>query len=118
MAYDPNNIFARILRGEIPSTKIYEDEHVIALHDLHPQRKVHALVIVKGAYTDIADFGARATEAEIVGLNRAIPRVAALLGIDQSGYRVISNMPGHGGQEIPHLHYHLLGGEPVGKLVE
>lgn len=118
MTYDNNNVFAKILRGEIPSRKIYEDAHVIAFHDLHPRAPVHALVIPRGAYRDMDDFSARASDAEMAGLTRAIGQVARDAGIDKTGYRVISNCGADGGQEVPHLHFHVLGGRPVGRMVE
>lgn len=116
-AYDPQNIFARILRGEIPCNKVYEDDHVLAFHDIAPQRKVHIVLIPKGAYRDLSAFGTDADDAAIVALMRAVPKVAEMAGIAASGYRVISNCGEHSGQEVPHLHLHLLGGEPVGALV-
>lgn len=117
MAYDTNNIFAKILRGEIPCKKVYEDESVLAFHDIHPKRKVHVMIIPKGSYTDISDFGDAAKEEELIALMRAVPKVAEAVGVKNSGYRIISNCGVHSGQEVPHLHLHLLGGEPVGPLV-
>lgn len=118
MAYDDNNIFAKILRGEIPCQKVHEDAHVIAFRDINPRKPVHILVIPRGTYTDMDDFSARATDAEMAALTRAIGQVARDAGIDKSGYRVISNCGAHGGQEVPHLHFHVLGGAPVGRMVE
>ena len=117
MAYDSNNIFAKLLRGEIPSDKLYEDDHVLAFRDIRPQAKIHALVIPKGAYVSAQDFAEQASEAEIVALNRAIGTVARKLGVADSGYRVIANTGGHGHQEVPHYHLHILGGQPMGKMV-
>lgn len=117
MSYDVNNIFAKILRGEIPAQKIYEDDHVLALRDIHPQRAVHVLIVPKGAFTDILSFAEGASDAEIVALIRAVPKVAAALGVNEKGFRLIANTKEHGGQEVPHLHLHLLGGEPVGRMV-
>jgi len=121
MEYDKNNIFAKILRGEIPCKKIYEDEFVFAFHDINPQKKVHALVIPKGAYIDIDDFSSRASETEICELIKGISLVAKKLGISLSdngkGYRSLVNIGENGGQEVPHLHFHLFGGEKVGKMV-
>lgn len=117
MAYDPNNIFARILRGEIPNNTVYEDEHVLAFKDIRPQAKVHVLVIPKGAYVSAQDFGERASAAEIAAISRAIAKIAADLGIAESGYRLIANSGGHGHQEVPHYHVHILGGQPMGKMV-
>jgi diadenosine tetraphosphate (Ap4A) HIT family hydrolase len=117
MTYDTNNIFAKILRGEIPSNKIYEDDKVVAFHDIHPRKKVHVLILPKGPYADIQSFGEDADDEDIVALFRAVPKIATQLGIDKSGYRVITNCRTHGGQEVPHLHLHLLGGEAVGHMV-
>ena len=121
MSYDSNNIFAKILKGEIPCKKIYEDEFVLSFHDINPQKKIHALVIPKGKYIDFDDFACNASTNEIVGVLRGINIVAKKLGISTDigkGYRVLSNINEHGGQEVPHLHFHLFGGEKVGKMVE
>jgi len=121
MSYDENNIFAKILRGEIPSNKIYEDEFVLSFHDINPQKKIHALVISKGRYTNLDDFSLNASPEEIVGLLKGINKVARKLGISTEtgkGYRTLANISDHGGQEVPHLHFHLFGGENVGKMVE
>ena len=121
MAYDDNNIFAKILRGEIPYNKIYEDDFVLSFHDINPQKKIHALVIPKGKYIDLDDFNAKASDKEIVGLMKGISIVAKKLGMSLDtgkGYRTLSNLNEHGGQEVPHLHFHLFGGEKVGKMVE
>ena len=115
-----NNIFAKILRGEVPCEKIYEDEYVLSFYDVNPQRKIHALVIPKGNYIDLDDFNAKATDKEIVGYFKGISKVAKKLGISVDigkGYRTISNLSDHGGQEVPHLHFHLLGGEKVGRML-
>ena len=120
MSYDDNNIFAKILRGEIPCQMIYEDDYVISFHDINPQKKIHALVIPKGKYIDLDDFNAKASDKEIVELMKGISIVAKKLGIsvDQSkGYRVLTNLSENGGQEVPHLHFHLFGGEKVGRMV-
>jgi histidine triad (HIT) family protein len=117
MTYDPNNVFAKILRGEIPCNKLYEDEHVLAFKDIRPQAKVHVLVIPKGAYVSAQDFGAKASPAEITALNRAIAKLAAELGIAETGYRLIANSGAHGHQEVAHYHVHILGGQPMGKMV-
>lgn len=117
MAYDENNIFAKILRGEIPCTKLYEDAHVLAFPDINPQRKIHIMVIPKGAYTDMGDFGANASDAELIAFNRAISKICDEQGLSQAGFRAIANTGKHGGQEVPHYHVHLLGGEPVGPLL-
>ena len=121
MKYDIDNIFAKILRGEIPCKKIYEDDYVLSFHDINPQKKIHALVIPKGQYVDLDDFTEKASSQEIVGLLKGIHRVAKELGISVDtgkGYRVLANINEHGGQEVPHLHFHLFGGEKVGKMVE
>ena len=121
MKYDDANIFAKILRGEIPCKKIYEDDYVLSFYDINPQKKIHALVIPKGKYIDLDDFNAKASDKEIVGLMKGISIVAKKLGISLDtgkGYRTLSNLNEHGGQEVPHLHFHLFGGEKVGKMVE
>ena len=121
MSYDDNNIFAKILRGEIPCKKIYEDEYVLSFHDINPQKKIHALVIPKGKYIDLDDFSQKASAEEIVGLLKGINLVAKKLGMPVDigkGYRALANISEHGGQEVPHLHFHLFGGEKVGKMVE
>ena len=121
MSYDENNIFAKILRDEIPCKKIYEDDFVLSFHDINPQRKVHALVIPKGQYIDLEDFSSNASPEEMVGLLKGINIVAKKLGISVGtgkGYRALTNISEDGGQEVPHLHFHLFGGERVGKMVE
>ena len=121
MSYDNNNIFAKILRGEIPCKKIYEDDYVLSFYDINPQKKIHALVIPKGKYIDLDDFNAKASDKEIVGLMKGISIVAKKLDMSLNtgkGYRTLSNLNEHGGQEVPHLHFHLFGGEKVGKMVE
>jgi diadenosine tetraphosphate (Ap4A) HIT family hydrolase len=117
MGYDSNNVFAKILRGEIPCSKVYEDEHVLAFKDIRPQAKVHALVIPKGAYVSAQDFGEQASDKEIAAVQRAIAKVAKDLGVDKTGYRVIANSGAHSHQEVPHYHVHILGGQPMGKMV-
>tara|TARA_Y100001970_G_C13766478_1_gene618379 strand:+ start:287 stop:652 length:366 start_codon:yes stop_codon:yes gene_type:complete len=121
MKYDDNNIFAKILRGEIPCNKIYEDKFVLSFYDISPQKKIHALVIPKGKYVDLDDFSSNATPEEMVGMFKGITIVAKKLGIsvdNGKGYRALANISEHGGQEVPHLHFHLFGGEKVGKMVE
>lgn len=121
MAYDDKNIFAKILRKEIPCSKIYEDKFVLSFYDIDPKKKIHALIIPKGKYTDLDDFCLNATPEEMVGLLKGINVVAEKLGISTirgKGYRAIANISDHGGQEVPHLHFHLFGGERVGKMVE
>ena len=117
MNYDKKNIFAKILRGEIPCKKIYENDHVLAFHDVNPQKKIHALLIPKGEYSNLDDFNNKASDKEIVELNKAITHVSNLLGAKDEGYRVLANVGMNGGQEVPHLHFHLFGGEKVGKMV-
>ena len=121
MAYDKNNIFAKILRGEIPCKKIYEDEFVLAFHDINPQKKVHALVVPKGEYVDLDDFSSKASKNEITGLIKGISIVAKKIGVSEEvkggGYRSLVNIGENGEQEVPHLHFHILGGEKVGKMV-
>ena len=121
MTYDDNNIFAKILRGEIPCKKIYEDEFILSFHDINPQKKIHALVIPKGKYINLDDFSQNASPEEMVGLLKGINIVTKKLGISVDGgkgYRALTNISEHGGQEVPHLHLHLFGGEKVGKMVE
>ena len=121
MTYDKNNIFAKILRGEIPCKKIYEDKYVLAFYDIKPQKKVHALVIPKGEYVNLDDFSSTASEKEIVGLIKGIGNAAKKLGVSEvvkgKGYRSLVNVGENGGQEVPHLHFHIFGGEKVGKMV-
>ena len=121
MSYDKNNIFAKILRKEIPCKKIFENDHVLSFHDINPQKKIHALIIPKGEYIDLDDFNNRASDQEIVELSKAITEVSKILGISTDtgkGYRALTNLSEDGGQEVPHLHFHLFGGEKVGKMVE
>ncbi len=115
--YDDNNIFARILRGEIPSRRVWEDEWAVAFHDINPQAPVHVLVIPRGRYVSLADFSANASEAEVAGFWRAVGRVARDLGLEEPGYRVLANMGPHSGQEVPHFHVHLFGGGPLGPML-
>ena len=121
MSYDKNNIFAKILRGEIPCKKIYENEYVLAFYDINPQKKVHALVISKGEYVDLDDFSLKASKEEISGLIKGISIVAKTIGVSEEvkggGYRSLVNVGENGGQEVPHLHFHIFGGEKVGKMV-
>ena len=121
MIYDDNNIFAKILREEIPCNKIYEDDFILSFYDINPQKKIHALVIPKGKYVDLDDFSLNASSEEIVGLIKGINIVAKKLGISTEvgkGYRALANVSDDGGQEVPHLHFHVFGGEKVGKMVE
>jgi diadenosine tetraphosphate (Ap4A) HIT family hydrolase len=115
--YDDQNVFAKILRGEIPSRKVYEDEWVYAFHDIHPQAPVHVLVIPRGKYVSLADFSTKAGEAEIAGFFRAVGRIAKQLELEQPGYRVIANVGPDSGQEVPHFHVHICGGRALGRMI-
>ena len=115
--YDDTNIFARILRGEIPSKRVYEDDWAIAFHDINPQAPVHVLVIPRGAYRSWADFSAKASDAEIAGFVRAIGTVARDLGLEAPGYRLLANAGINAHQEVPHLHVHLFGGRALGPML-
>ena len=120
MSYDDNNIFAKILRKEIPCKKIYEDDFVLSFYDINPQKKIHALVIPKGKYVDLDDFSQNASPKEIVGFLKGINLVAKKLGISVDtgkGYRALANISEDGGQEVTHFHFHIFGGEKVGKMV-
>ena len=120
MSYDNNNIFAKILKGEIPCKKIFENDFVLSFHDINPQKKVHALVIPKGKYVNLDDFSQNASQDEMVGLLKGINIVAKKLNISADtgkGYRALANISEDGGQEVPHLHFHLFGGEKIGKMV-
>lgn len=117
MAYDPDNIFAKILRGEIPNNTVHEDEHALAFRDIHPVRPVHVLVIPRGAYVDAGDFATRATADEIAGFWRAVALAAEKAGVVGGGYRLIANTGANGGQEVPHFHVHIVGGGRVGPMV-
>ncbi|HEY8603480.1 histidine triad nucleotide-binding protein [Tsuneonella suprasediminis] len=117
LPYDDDNIFAKILRGEIPSTKIYEDEWAYAFPDINPQAKLHILVIPKGKYVSWDDFSARASAEEIAGFVRAVGHIAREHGLVEPGYRLLANVGAHGGQEVPHLHVHLFGGQPLGRMI-
>lgn len=117
MAYDDGNIFARILRGEIPCTRLYEDEYALAFPDIRPQAPVHILVIPKGAYVCAADFHAAAGAAEMVGFYRAVAHVAKQAGVEETGYRLIANIGPDSHQEVPHFHVHILGGRPLGRML-
>ncbi|HYZ63841.1 MAG TPA: histidine triad nucleotide-binding protein [Acetobacteraceae bacterium] len=115
--YDDNNVFARILRGEIPSRRVYEDEWAVAFHDINPQSPVHVLVIPRGKYVAMPDFMANASDQEIAGFFRAVATVARELGLEEAGYRMLANMGVNSGQEVPHLHVHLFGGGPLGPML-
>ena len=115
--YDGSNIFARILRGELPSNKLYEDEHVLAFHDINPLAPTHILVIPKGAYVSWDDFSAKASEAEIAAFVRAVGKIARDAGLLESGYRLLANAGVNAGQEVPHLHVHIFAGRPLGPML-
>ncbi|MBM3506650.1 MAG: HIT domain-containing protein [Alphaproteobacteria bacterium] len=117
MPYDDNNVFAKILRGEIPSKKVHESEHALAFHDIRPAKPVHVLVIPKGKYVDFTDFTARASAAEQTGFYKAVAAAAKAAGVVDAGYRLIANTGMNGGQEVPHFHIHILGGGSVGPMV-
>jgi diadenosine tetraphosphate (Ap4A) HIT family hydrolase len=117
LPYDDSNIFARILRGELPAKTIMESEHSLAFHDINPLSPIHVLVIPKGAYVSWDDFAAKASDAEIADFTRTIGKVAASVGADAQGYRVLSNVGKRGGQEVPHLHVHIFGGAPLGPML-
>jgi histidine triad (HIT) family protein len=116
-AYDDANIFAKILRGEIPCRKVFENEFAVAFHDISPQAPVHVLIIPKGKYVSFADFSATAPDAEIAGFMRAVGTVAKQLDLEAPGYRLLANMGEHSGQEVPHFHVHLFGGRPLGRML-
>ncbi len=118
MAYDDSNIFALILRGEIPCDKVFEDDHVLAFRDIKPQTAVHILVIPRGAYVSMDDFSAEASDAEIVALNRAVGKIARDEGLVETGYRTLVNNGASAGQEVPHLHIHIFGGQPLGRMIK
>jgi len=115
--YDDSNIFARILRGELPCTKVYEDEHVLAFHDINPLAPTHILVIPKGSYVSWDDFSDRASDAEIAAFTRAVGKIARDAGLVEPGYRVLANVGSNSGQEVPHLHAHIFGGRPLGPML-
>ena len=117
LPYDAQNIFAKILRGEIPNRTVYHDEWALAFHDINPQAPVHVLVIPKGAYVSWDDFSARASAEEIAGYVRAVGRVAREAGLVEPGYRLLANIGVNGHQEVPHLHVHLFGGRPLGPML-
>ena len=117
LPYDETNIFARILRGEIPAKRVYEDEHALAFEDIAPQAPTHILVIPKGAYVSWDDFSARASEAEIAGFVRAVGAVSRAAGLVAPGYRLLANSGPDAGQEVAHLHVHIFAGRPLGPML-
>ena len=116
-SYDDGNVFAKILRGEIPCKKIYEDEWALAFHDIHPQTPVHVLVIPKGPYRSFSEFSAQGSDAELAGFVRAIDQVTRMLGVEDRGYRLLTNTGEDAGQEVPHFHVHIFGGKPLGRII-
>jgi len=110
-AYDDHNIFARLLRGEVPSRRVFEDDYAVAFHDIAPQAPIHVLVVPRGRYVSMADFTAHGSDAEIAGFFRAVGLIARELGLEAPGYRMLANIGEDGGQEVPHLHIHLFGGQ-------
>jgi diadenosine tetraphosphate (Ap4A) HIT family hydrolase len=117
MAYDANNVFARILRGELPCQKVYEDDHVLAFRDIRPQAPVHILVIPKGAYVSLDDFAAQGKEAELAAVLRAAGKIAREQGLGDTGYRILANTGRDGHQEVPHFHLHIFGGRDLGRML-
>lgn len=115
--YDENNIFARILRGEIPSKRVFEDEHALAFHDINPLAPTHILVIPKGPFVSWDDFSCRGSDAEIAGFVRAVGKVAREAGVVEDGYRLLANTGLNSGQEVPHLHVHIFAGRPLGPML-
>jgi diadenosine tetraphosphate (Ap4A) HIT family hydrolase len=115
--YDERNVFARVLRGELPSKKVYEDEHVLAFHDINPLAPTHLLVIPKGRYVSWDDFSAKASDAEIAAFVRAVGKIARDAGLVAEGYRLLANTGSNSGQEVPHLHVHIFGGRPLGPML-
>ncbi|MBD59920.1 MAG: histidine triad nucleotide-binding protein [Citromicrobium sp.] len=116
-AYDDDNVFAKILRGEIPSTRVYEDEWAIAFEDINPQAEIHTLVVPKGKYVSWDDFSREAPDEEIAGFVRAVGKVARAKGLVEPGYRLLANVGADGGQEVPHLHIHIFGGQKLGRMI-
>ncbi len=118
MAYDPNNIFAKILRGEIPNSTVYEDDHVLAFRDINPQTPTHVLAIPKGAYVSLDDFAEQASDAEIAALFRAVANIARDHGATGPGYRIVINNGAAANQEVEHLHVHIFAGKPLGRMIK
>ncbi len=118
MSYDDTNIFAKIIRGEIPCDKVYEDDYVLAFRDINPQTPTHILVVPKGAYVSFADFSQKASAEEIAAFVRATGRVASEAGLDAPGYRILANHGADAHQEVPHFHLHLFGGKDLGRMIK
>lgn len=117
MAYDPNNIFARILRGDLPSERVFEDDHILAIKDINPKAPIHVLVMPKGPYTSLLDFSIRASNDEIAHFFQTVAKIAELAGLQVKGFRLVANTGADGGQEVPHFHVHLMGGKHLGPMV-
>ena len=117
LSYDPNNVFARILRGELPCRKAYEDEHVLAFHDINPQAPTHIVVIPKGQYISVDDFAQKASDTELAAFIRAIGHIARQEGVSEGGYRMLANHGAAAHQEVPHFHLHLFGGRDLGPML-
>lgn len=117
MAYDRDNVFAKILRGEIPCQRVYEDDYALAFHDINPLAPVHVLVIPKGEYVSMDDFAGTASTEALAGFFKAVATVARELGLTESGYRFLANTGAHGRQEVPHFHVHVFGGAPLGRML-
>lgn len=117
MSYDPQNIFAKIIRGEIPCDRVFENDHALAFNDIRPQAPVHVLIIPKGEYESSSDFAEKASPEEIAGFMRAVHGVAEKAGVLDSGYRLIANAGEDGRQEVPHFHVHLIGGRRLGAML-
>ena len=117
MTYDLNNIFAKILRGELPCKKVYEDDYILAFHDINPQAPIHILILPKGSYVSMDDFTMNASDSEICALWRGIGKIARSLGVVEDGYRLLANHGKNAHQEVPHLHIHLFAGKPLGPML-
>lgn len=117
MAYDQNNVFAKILRGELPTERVYEDDQILAIKDINPKAPTHVLVLPKGSYTSLLDFSIRATNDEIAYFFQTVAKIAELARLQDAGFRLVANTGAHGGQEVPHFHVHLIGGKQLGAMV-
>jgi len=118
MAYDRDNVFAKILRGEIPCQRVYEDDYALAFHDINPLAPVHVLVVPKGEYVSMDDFSSQASADQVAGFFRAVGATARTLGLPRDGYRFLANTGAHGRQEVPHFHVHVFGGAPLGRMLQ
>jgi diadenosine tetraphosphate (Ap4A) HIT family hydrolase len=117
MAYDPTNVFAKILRGELPSERVYEDDQILAIKDIQPKAPTHVLVLPKGPYTSLLDFSIRASNDEIAYFFQTVAKIAELAGLQDKGFRLVANTGPDSGQEVPHFHVHLMGGKQLGAMV-